>query len=117
MTTPTPNPVAMISDDAVREMAAQLRRFPYDDYKHSVAHAADMLEKLLAERERFSWQPIETAPSFGAHFLAFTGKYQYVMCSGAWGPRLIHMPATILPPYPATHWMPLPAPPTTPRTR
>jgi hypothetical protein len=57
------------------------------------------------------WQPIETAPKNGEHILVFAGNYQYVMRMGSFGFHLITSPATILPPYKPTHWMPLPEPP------
>lgn len=62
----------------------------------------------------YEWQPIETCPKDGTHFIAFANGYQYVMRNGSFGLHLITTPSQCLPPYKPTYWMPLFAAPTPP---
>ena len=58
------------------------------------------------------WQPIETAPKDGFHYLLYAPELQFV---GFWAKGCEHWcyvaPGCPVAPTQPTHWMPLPEPP------
>ena|SRR5687768_2859556 len=68
----------------------------------------------LAGESVTGWQPIETAPKDGGYIVT-NRKQQVAFCDVRGGQRIIHNVAGFVEwdwDQPATHWQPLPAPPT-----
>lgn len=82
-----------------------------------LAEAADRIEQQDAELTRLraerAWQPIESAPVWGA-YLVTNAKGEVCSCQSGRDQRLINnLPGVADWTWsePATHWQPLPAPP------
>lgn len=94
--------------DVLRELETWLRscKSPYSDGRFQ--KWADALSRLLREGE---WQDISTAPKDGTQIIAVCADGRMLILPGNFLATAANVKAPNNLRFPATHWMPLPAPP------
>ena len=98
----------------IAELEAEVERLSAAHVKACQANADSQAELAKAEQRVAEWQPIETAPKDGTRILVkgdctIVAGWQFIYSADCYGWAIVNdawMPERI-----ATHWMPLPTPP------
>lgn len=110
--TDKPKTALEVAVEALEAIAEGLsRETRWWEFSRVARGALSQIAALRSVEEKGGWKPIETAPKDDTQFLATTSDGRMMI----WAGRLLrslrgtHTPFHLQ--FPATHWMPLPAPP------